>query len=220
VNATTKRPTPHEALAAKPLRRDAKVNLDRIIVAAREVFAEHGYEASMEQIAAAASVGVGTLYRRFPTKADLFAAVADDATERTRQIAREVLAEVPPDEGVYEFIRRCIDTPSCWRATTSRRPWSGEGADRALGNLLPVIAKIVRAGQEADSVRSDLAATDVMVILMAVRSIRDLCDTEAPGTSVRFLELALDGLRPSSTTPLVTPMTTRQLSRVLTEHER
>jgi AcrR family transcriptional regulator len=203
---------------AKPLRRDAKVNLDRIIVAAREVFATHGYDASMEQIASAAKVGVGTLYRRFPTKADLFSAVADAATDRTRQIAREVLAEVPATDGVFEFIRRCIDTPGCWRATTSRRPWSGEGADRALGKLMPVIAKIVKAGQDAGNVRADLAATDVLVTMMSVRSIRDLCDGDAPSTSRRFLELALDGLRPSSTAPSVPPMTTKQLGKVLTEH--
>ncbi len=69
----------------KPLRRDAELNLVRILLAARDVFAEHGYEASMEQIAARADVGIGTLYRRFPNKADLCAAVVDAATDRTRR---------------------------------------------------------------------------------------------------------------------------------------
>ena len=55
----------------RPLRRDAEVNLSRILLAARDVFAEHGYEASMEEIALRADVGVGTLYRRFPTKEQL-----------------------------------------------------------------------------------------------------------------------------------------------------
>ncbi len=109
----------------RPLRRDAELNLARILVAAREVFAEFGYEASMEQIATRAEVGIGTLYRRFPNKADLLAAVVDAATARTCQIANEVLAEVAPADGVFEFIRRCVATPTCWRAVTSRRPWSG-----------------------------------------------------------------------------------------------
>src|SRR5271155_3652022 len=87
---------------AKPLRRDAELNLVRILAAARDVFAEYGYEASMEQIAARAEVGIGTLYRRFPNKADLCAAVVDAATERTRQIANEVLLEVAPCEAVFE----------------------------------------------------------------------------------------------------------------------
>ena len=85
------------------LRRDAELNLARILVAAREVFAEFGYEASMEQIATRAEVGIGTLYRRFPNKADLLAAVVDAATERTCQIANEVLAEVAPADGVFEL---------------------------------------------------------------------------------------------------------------------
>src|ERR1700722_19174858 len=113
----------HDTTEAKPLRRDAELNLARILVAARDVFAEHGYEASMEQIAARAEVGIGTLYRRFPNKADLCAAVVDAATERTRQIAEEVLVEVASGEAVFEFVRRCVDTPSSWRAATSRRPW-------------------------------------------------------------------------------------------------
>ncbi len=119
----------------RPLRRDAELNLARIVVAAREVFAEHGYEASMEQIASRAEVGIGTLYRRFPNKADLFAAVVDAATERTHQIAVEVLAEVDAGEAVFEFVRRCVATPSCWRAATSRRPWSEPRADTALAAL-------------------------------------------------------------------------------------
>src|SRR5580658_3691940 len=111
-----------EATGTKPLRRDAELNLARILLAARDVFAEHGYGASMEQIAARAEVGVGTLYRRFPNKADLFSAVIDAATDRTRQIAREVLREVAPADAVFEFVRRCVEAPSCWRAATSRRP--------------------------------------------------------------------------------------------------
>jgi AcrR family transcriptional regulator len=70
--------------SAKPLRRDAELNLARILLAARDVFAEHGYQASMEQIAARAEVGIGTLYRRFPNKADLYAAVVDAATCESR----------------------------------------------------------------------------------------------------------------------------------------
>jgi AcrR family transcriptional regulator len=201
---------------SRPLRRDAELNLARIVVAARDVFAELGYEASMEQIAARAEVGIGTLYRRFPTKADLFAAVVDAATERTCQIADEVLADVEPAETVFEFVRRCVATPSCWRAVTSRRPWSGAGADRALAGVMPAIGRIVARSQEAGSVRDDLVATDLLMTLMSVRALADLCDARAPGTSDRFLDLALDGFRPGRRSPLHPPMTSKQLARVLT----
>jgi AcrR family transcriptional regulator len=202
---------------AKPLRRDAELNLARILVAARDVFAEYGYEASMEQIAARADVGIGTLYRRFPNKADLFAAVVDAATDRTRQIADAVFLEVAPEDGVFEFVRRCVDAPSSWRAATSRRPWSGGGADRALAALMPLIGRILEASQRAGTVRTDIFATDVVVALMSVRALGDLCDADVPGTSRRFLELALDGLRPGHKAPAQPPMSVKQLGRVLTD---
>jgi AcrR family transcriptional regulator len=206
----------HEMTEDKPLRRDAELNLVRILVAAGDVFAEYGYEAPMEQIAARAEVGIGTLYRRFPNKADLFAAVVDAATDRTRQIADEVLLEVAPGDAVFEFIRRCVDAPSSWRAATSRRPWSKGGADRALAALVPRIGQILEASQRADTVRPDIVPTDLVVTLMSVRAIGDLCDSDAPGTSRRFLELALDGLRPGQT-PEQLPMSVKQLRRVLTD---
>ena len=205
------------APGAKPLRRDAELNLARILTAARDVFAEQGYEASMEQIAARAEVGIGTLYRRFPTKADLCAAVVDAATERTRQIAHEVLLEVAPGEAVFEFVRRCVETPSSWRAATSRRPWSGNGAERALASLMPLIGRILKTSQEAGTVRPDIVATDLVVTLMSVRALGDLCDSDAPSASRRFLELALDGLRAGPNALAQPPTSVKQLERVLTD---
>ena len=108
----------------RPLRRDAEVNLGRILDAARDVFAEQGYDAPMEAIATRADVGVGTLYRRFPTKADLFSAVVEAARQRNREIAEEVLADVAPGEAVFEFVRRCMAVPSVWRDTISAPPWA------------------------------------------------------------------------------------------------
>ena len=207
----------HSTIEDRPLRRDAELNLARIVVAAREVFAESGYEASMEQIANRADVGIGTLYRRFPNKADLFAAVMDAATQRTQQIADEVLTEVAAGDAVFEFVSRCVATPSCWRATTSRRPWNVTGADRAIAALLPKIGRILAMSQEAGTVRGDIVPTDLVVTLMSVRALADLCDTRAPGTSLRFLDLALDALRPGHQSPLQPPMTPKQLGRVLSD---
>jgi AcrR family transcriptional regulator len=207
----------HEKSAGKPLRRDAELNLARILLAARDIFAEHGYEASMEQIAARAEVGIGTLYRRFPNKADLCAAVTEAATQRTRQIADEVLLEVAPGEAVFEFVRRCVETPSSWRATTSRRPWSGNNADRPLASLMPLIGQILEASQQAGTVRPDIVAADLVMTLMAVRALGDICDLDAPSASRRFLDLALDGLRARHSTLVNPPMSAKQLGRVLTD---
>ena len=197
----------------RPLRRDAEVNLSRILVAARDVFAENGYEASMEEIAVRADVGVGTLYRRFPNKADLLNAVVEAAHERKRLIAETVLADVAPEEGVFEFVRRCIAVPSCWRATIASPPWRTSGT--GLGQTAPLLETILRRSQRAGSVRPDIEVSDIVVVLIAVRSIADVCDSKSSRPSLRFLDLLLDGLRPGHERPAHDPLTIAQLDRIL-----
>ncbi len=197
----------------RTLRRDAEVNLGRILVAARDVFAEQGYDASMETIAERAEVGVGTLYRRFPTKADLFDAVVDAAKERNRVIAEEVLADVPPADAVFEFVRRCVAVPSCWRATIAAPPWRSKGT--GLDELAPLLDEILARSQGAGTVRGDVEVSDIVVTLMSVRSIADVCDTTRSSPSLRFLEVVLDGLRPGRD-PIPHPaLTVAQLDGIL-----
>ncbi len=201
------------ATVVRPLRRDAEINLSRILTAARDVFAEQGYEASMECIAARAEVGVGTLYRRFPNKADLFNAVVVAAQERSREIAERVLADVPPEEAVFEFVRRCIAAPSCWRATISAPPWRETGT--GLGEISPLLEEILGRSQRAGTVRADIAVADIVVTLLSVRSIADVCDANSSKPSLRFLELVLDGLRPGHPTVVQPPLTVTELDKIL-----
>lgn len=198
---------------SRPLRRDAEMNLSRILAAARDAFAEDGYDASMEGIALRAEVGVGTLYRRFPNKADLLNAVVEAAHERNRQIAEAVLADVPPGGAVFEFLRRCIAFPSCWRATISAPPWRSSGT--GLEKLAPLLEQILGRSKQAGTVRPDIDVSDLVVVLMSVRSIADLCDTKSSKPSVRFLELLLDGLRPGHDPVAHDPLTIAQLDRIL-----
>jgi AcrR family transcriptional regulator len=210
----TSRNAPAPTEEARPLRRDAEVNLERILVAARDVFAEQGYDASMEVIATRADVGVGTLYRRFPTKADLFNAVVEAARGRNREIAQEVLADVPPGEAVFEFVRRCIAVPSVWRATISAPPW-GSKRGTGLTQIAPLLAEIMRRSKDAGTLRPDVEVTDIVLTLKAVRVIADLCDTPGQQPSLRFLELALDGLRPGHAAPIHPALSVRQLAKIL-----
>jgi AcrR family transcriptional regulator len=205
----------------KPLRRDAELNLVRIMEAARDIFAESGYEGSMEQIAAKADVGIGTLYRRFPHKEDLFNSVADLARNRTIKIGEEVLAEVVPEDALFAFLRRCIATPSCWRVTTARPPWSeSSGVNSVLKAITPIVDEVLHRSQDAGAVRRDIVFSDVILALMSVRAVADLCGTKAPTASKRFLELVLDGLRPGTPSPVTPAMSRQQLSRVLTNQRQ
>jgi AcrR family transcriptional regulator len=168
----------------------------------------------MEAIATRADVGVGTLYRRFPTKADLFNAVVDAARRRVREIAEEVVAGVPPGEAAFEFVRRCIEVPSVWRATISAPPW-GSKRGTGLAQIAPLLEEIVDRSKTAGTLRPDVEVTDVVIVLKAVRSIADLCDTPGSKPSLRFLELALDGLRPGHEPPAHAPLSVGQLAKLL-----
>src|SRR5580658_3535763 len=87
----------------KPMRADARRNRERLITAAREVFAEQGANASMEAIAKYAGVGVGTLYRHFPTRMDVVEAVYESDVEELSEAARRVNAELEPWPAVEAF---------------------------------------------------------------------------------------------------------------------
>ncbi|HVC71061.1 MAG TPA: helix-turn-helix domain-containing protein [Acidimicrobiales bacterium] len=204
------------ATGGRPLRRDAELNLARILLAARDVFAEHGYDVSMEQIAGRAGVGIGTLYRRFPSKEDLVSAVVESASRHTQQIAERVLAQSAPAEGVFDFLRHCIAAPSCWRVIASRAPWTDQTTSTALALVAPLVEQILDNARQAGSVRGEVTFTDLAVVLMSARAVADLCDPHVPLTSARYLELVMDGLRPSDSAWSNPPMTVGQLSTVLT----
>src|SRR4051812_4544447 len=108
-------------LGARPLRADARRNRERVLEAARAVFAEHGRDAQMDDVARRAGVGVGTVYRHFPTKEALVAALALDLFERALEASRAALE---------------IDDP--WEAFTAAL-WAGTGilaSDRAFTEIV------------------------------------------------------------------------------------
>ena len=105
--------------------------------------------------------------------------------------------------------------------TTTRPPWSeSAGVNSVLKHIAPTVEKVLCRSQEAGTVRDDIVFADVILALMSVRAVADLCGTEAPTASDRFLELVLDGLRPSGASPLTPPMSRQQLSRVLTNQPK
>lgn len=214
-NPISGRPQGPSGRDARPLRRDAQQNLARILASASEVFAQRGYEASMEEIAERAEVGIGTLYRRFANKSDLVGAVVEAANARTEQIAESVLASCSPADGVFEFLRRCVAAPSCWRVIVSRAPGIGDAPRRGISRIAPLVELLLENGKLAGVIRQDVVFSDLAVALMAVRAVADLFDAHAPATSDRYLELVMAALRPSDHPWQNPPITTQQLSAVL-----
>jgi AcrR family transcriptional regulator len=136
-------------MTPRPLRRDAELNLERIVAAAQVVFAESGFEGSMGRIANRAGVGVGTLYRRFPNKERLLIAVIERVDQRTRQLADEVLETATAAEGIFEFVRQCVAMPSSLRALVSRSPRLAETHLAMVENLVNPVTILLENAKEA-----------------------------------------------------------------------
>jgi AcrR family transcriptional regulator len=188
-------------MTGRALRRDAELNLERIVAAAQDVFAESGYEASMEGIANRAGVGVGTLYRRFPNKEGLVIAIIEMVSGRTRQLVDEVLRNATPAEGIFEFLRQCVAMPSSLRVVAARSPRLAEAHLAMVETLAGPVTELIDRAKEAGSIRADVTFSDIVLILLSVRSVEDRWDVGSPEAELgkqqgeRHLQLLIDGLR-------------------------
>jgi len=186
---------------ARPLRRDAEINLERILVAAQDVFAEIGFDASMEKVANRAGVGVGTLYRRFPNKESLIVAILEMANRRAKQLVDDVLRTTSPAEGIFEFMRQCVGIPSSLRALVSRSPRLAETHLTMVEGLSGPVTTLIDRAKGAGSIRADVDFSDIAVILLSVRAVEDRWASRVADAKLgrqqgeRHLQLLIDGLR-------------------------
>jgi AcrR family transcriptional regulator len=179
------------------LRPDAKRNREKLLAAAVEAFAAGGVNTSLEEIARRAGVGIGTLYRHFPSRDALVAAVYRQEVARLAGAAPELMAEHPPDVA----LRRWMDRFDAYAATKrglgealraameSDSELHGEGFAALTGALDALVGAAVAAG----TIRPDARGDDVLRALGALWMIRDGDDREAQ--TARTLDLIVDGLR-------------------------
>ena len=192
------------ATAAKPppavpraQRADARRNREKVLEAARERFALHGLETQMDDIAGAAGVGVGTVYRHFPTKEDLLQALADDRFEGLAGAAREALEAGDAWQGFVEFMTYSAQVMAEDRALS-------EAMDQLPGlcrssaervEMLALTGEVVARAQASGDLRPDLVPEDIPALVCGLgRAVRS--KLERPTMSwERFLEIMLAGLR-------------------------
>jgi len=181
-------------LVSRPKRADARRNYDKLLAAAAEAFTEQGSAASLEDIARRAGVGIGTLYRHFPTRQELIEAVYIDEVEEMSAKAGD-LGDLDPWDALVTWLRQFVRYAATKRAL----------ADELLNSIdaeAPVFvscrAAITEAGemllqraQEAGAARRDTTFTDVGRMVAGIASIK----TADPGQIDRILDMALDGLR-------------------------
>lgn len=169
------------------LRSDARRNLELVLDAAAEVFAQEGPEASVDEIAHRAGVGHGTVFRRFPTKDDLIYAVIERHVDRMRGIAKEALASGDPGEAFFAFIWDLAElgmtTPGLHQCVVHCGEKPGAAQLERMG------VRIISRAQRAGALRKDLKPADIQ------RLIRSAL-TAAPTDQWRpYLSVVLDGLR-------------------------
>jgi AcrR family transcriptional regulator len=172
-------------------RADARRNRKRVLEAARRCMALKGLDAQMDEIARAAGVGVGTVYRHFPTKDDLVEALAMARFERLAELAREALAELDPWRSFEGFMRRSVRIQSEDRALSevlTSRPQTMSRAAESV-DILGLVAELMERGQAAGKIRPDADPRDVPMLMCA------LAGTCRHTNPERYVGIVLDGLR-------------------------
>jgi len=189
--------TAEPTIITKRLRADAVRNRAKVLEAARAAFAEHGAEAQMEDVARRAGVGVGTVYRHFPTKQALAEALVEERFDRTIAFVRGLLDEEPDPwralERCFEYCAATQATDRAWAAALALMAGGTMGPrEHQMRELLALEEQLLAGARAAGVVREDLVATDLPALFCGLASV-----VQAGGDAWRrYLELLLDGLRP------------------------
>ncbi len=192
--------TSAEPRAARPLRRDAERNRRRILDAAAVVFAEQGLGASLDEIAAQAEVGVGTVYRRFPNKEVLIDALFDDQLDGIVAIAEAGLAIEDPWDGLVHFLRSAQERQVRNRGLKQLLLGARMGQPRGCTldgreRIEPLVRRLVERAQADGSLRSDVDVTDMPMIQVMVGASVDYTRDVDPEVWRRMFTLVIDGLK-------------------------
>jgi len=179
-------------------RADARRNRGRVLVAAREQFAEQGLDVHMGRIASAAGVGVGTVYRHFPTKEALLQAMADERFADFAEAARAALEEPDPWEGFSRFMRHAAEVTAEDRALSEAMDQlpglCAEAAEKA--RLLELTRELVERAKASGELRSDFLPDDVPSIMRGLGRATAPHEDGPPAMSwERYVDIILAGLR-------------------------
>ena len=197
-----------DAAPCRPLRADAERNRQRLITAAREVFAERGLHVPMEDIARHAGVGVATLYRRFPTRAHLIAGAFEEKMCAYADAVAQALADPDPWAGFCGYIERVCAMQAGDRGFANvlsmtfplDKRFEAE-RDRAYASFL----ELVRRAQAAGGLRDDFVAEDLVILLMANAGVVAGTADAAPDAWRRFAAYMIQAFSARGAAPLPPP---------------
>lgn len=186
------------APADRPLRADARRNRARVLAAADEVFAAHGPEASTEEVARVAGVGIATVFRHFHTKEELLEAVYLDRLDRLADEVRAAADGPDPGAALRAVITRLVEQSPSKNAVVDALVAAGVNLDvvkvRTGGRVTDALGLLLRQAQDAGAVRKDVDVATLLALLIgAAHGVEHAGDD--PQRRARVLAVLLDGLR-------------------------
>jgi AcrR family transcriptional regulator len=191
-------PQQEQAEAFGSLRIDAARNRERILAAAREVFADGGIAAPLEQVAQRAGVGIATLYRRFPTRGDLVSAAFQDKLQALVDAAELALANGDPWEGFSTYLLTVCEMQATDRGFAAL--FSAEALDDPrihdyCTRALVAFERLVDAAKTSGALRADFATNDLLLLLNANAGVGAATRDVDPEAWRRMVGYMLDGFR-------------------------
>jgi AcrR family transcriptional regulator len=204
--------------ASRPLRRDAERNRQRVLAAARELFAERGLEVTLDDVARRAGLGVGTVYRRYPSRDALVLALFSEQLDALLTLAGECLRAENSWDGLVRFLEDFACRHGSDRAMRELLfTASGQRPDfsRIREELVPLADELVARAQRDGHLRADLKGTDLPQIELMISSVAEYTRDVDPEVWRRYLTLLLDGLRATPRGP--SPLPVQALSHEQTE---
>ena len=184
------------------LRADAARNSERITRAAREVYAESGPDATLDEIARRADVGIATLYRRFPNKEELLrAAIEQGIGEQLSPAIEQALGDDDPKRGLTTLMEATLSMVARERNTFAAAHNSGALTAELTAPFLDSMTLLIHRGQQAGVIRADVVPDDIHVIIGMLASLQACMESGGDGWR-RYVALMLDALSPVGASPL------------------
>jgi AcrR family transcriptional regulator len=209
----------------KPMRKDAARNRLRILAAAEELFAQRGLGITLNDIAHHAVVGVGTVYRHFPDKAELIETLFHERVDEMVAIGEAALADPDPWNGLVTALTRTLEMQATDRGLHQLANNNPAGMERYVhvrSRMLPISRELVRRAQAAGSLRADVLDTDLAISQLMVGTVLDASRDVSPDLWRRYLEMMLRGLstHPDELGPLPSPsLEPELLDAVMSAHK-
>lgn len=182
-------------------RADARRNRARILEAAERILSERGPTAPTEEIAKAAGVGIGTLFRHFPTKEELLRGVFVARLRKLAEDARRLAGSGDPGTALTALMRQSVEQAEVKNALAGMLTEAGvdvhEATDEVRADLLAALGMLLTGAQRSGAVREDLRVQDVIGLLAGASRAVEYAGSD-PAARDRILTVILDGLRPTN----------------------